>query len=93
MKALVLFKDRYTLSTLIISAVVSVLIHFPEVLSLSDSFEQHALFPDMKPSDVINEILFTFVSLLLLFWINRRIFRFNTPLVRVTTTKWCCRSC
>lgn len=31
------------------------LIHFPEVLSLSDSFEQHALFPDMKPSDVINE--------------------------------------
>ena len=35
MKALVLFKDRYTLSTLIISAVVSVLIHFPEVLSLS----------------------------------------------------------
>ena len=87
MKALVLFKDRYTLSTLIISAVVSALIHFPEVLSLSDSFEQHALFPDMKPSDVINEILFTFVSLLLLFWINRRIFRFNTPLVRVTTTK------
>ncbi len=41
----------------------------------------------MEPQDVINEILFTFISLLLLFWINMRIFRFNTPMVRVTKTK------
>ena len=80
-------KDKYTLSTLIISAVVAVLIHFPEVLSLSDRFEQHALFPQMRFVDVANEVAFTFLSLLLLFWINTRIFRFNAPMVRITAAK------
>lgn len=87
MKAHHSFKDRYLLSTLIVSAVVAVLIHFPEVLSLSDHFEQHVLFPGMKYVDVFNEILFTFISLLFLFWINARIFRFGTPLVRLTKGK------
>ncbi len=87
MKAPLLFKDRYLLSTLIVSAVVAVLIHFPEVLSLSDSFERQELFADMEPQDVFNEILFTFISLLLLFGINRRLFRFNDPLIRVTRRK------
>lgn len=87
MKASRLFKDRYLLSALGVSAVVAVLIHFPEVLSLSDAFEREELFAGMEPKDVFNEILFTFLSLLLLFWINVRIFRFNTPLVRVTRKK------
>ncbi len=87
MKASFLLKDQYFLSTLIISAVVAVLIHFPEVLSLSDSFERQELFPEMEPTDVLNEILFTFLSLLVLFWMNTRIFRFNTPLIRITKTK------
>lgn len=87
MKAHRSFKDKYLLSTLIVSAVVAVLTHFPEVLSLSDHFEQHALFPEMNYVDVLNEILFTFISLLFLFWINTRIFRFGTTLVRVTKGK------
>lgn len=82
-----LVKDRYRLSTLIVSAVVAVLIHFPEVLSLSDSFERQELFTGMDPRDVLNEILFTFISLLVLFRINTRIFRFNSPLVRITRRK------
>lgn len=87
MKAPLLFKDRYLLSTLIVSAVVAVLIHFPEVLSLSDRFEREELFAGMEPRDVFNEIFFTFISLLLLFWINMRIFRFNTPMIRMTRGK------
>lgn len=87
MKAPSLFRDKYWLSTLIISAVVAVLIHFPEVLSLSDSLERQELFPNMQPKDVLNEILFTFISLLLLFGLNTLVFRFNSPLVRVTTPK------
>ncbi len=78
------FKDRYWLSTLIVSAVVAVLIHFPEVLSLSDAFERRELFTGMEPMDVFNEILFTFLSLLLLFRLSTRIFRFNSPIVRIT---------
>ena len=84
MKASVPFKNRYLLSTLLVSAVVAVLIHFPEVLSLSDSFEREQLFTGMEPKDVFNEILFTFISLLLLFGFNALIFHFNSPLVRVT---------
>lgn len=84
MKAPHWFKNGYLLSVLIVSAAVSVLIHFPEVLSLSDSFERQELFAGMDPEDVLNEILFTFFTLLLLFWINMRIFRFNLPMIRVT---------
>lgn len=87
MKASCWLKDNYLLSTVIISAVVAVLIHFPEVLSLSDSFERQELFPDMQPGDVLNEIVFTFISLLLLFGLNTCIFRFNSPFVRVTKVK------
>ena len=44
MKAPLLFKDRYLLSTLIVSAVVALVIHFSEALSLSLSFEREELF-------------------------------------------------
>lgn len=87
MKAQAVVTDKYTISTLIISAVVALLIHFPEVLSLSDSFEQHTLFPGMKMGDVVNEIIFTFISLLLLFWINTRFFHFNNPQARMSIPK------
>ena len=58
-------KDKYFLSTVIISLMVAVLIHFPESVSLFDRFESHSLFPGMKFMDVANEILFTFVSFIL----------------------------
>lgn len=44
MKAMRVFRDKYLLFTVTISAVVAVLVHFPELLSLSDRFEQHSLF-------------------------------------------------
>lgn len=50
-------KDKYFLSTVIISLMVAVLIHFPESVSLFDRFESHSLFPGMKFVDVANEIL------------------------------------
>ena len=40
-------KDKYILSTVIISLAVAVLIHFPESVSLFDRFESHSLFPGM----------------------------------------------
>lgn len=79
--------DKYLLSTIIISLVVAVLIHFPESVSLFDRFESHSLFPGMKFMDVANEILFTFLSLLLLFAINTRLFHFNQASIKVTGVK------
>lgn len=80
-------KDKYFLSTVIISLMVAVLIHFPESVSLFDRFESHSLFPGMKFVDVANEILFTFVSLLILFAINTRLFHFNQASIKITATK------
>lgn len=80
-------KDKYLLSTVIISLVVAVLIHFPESVSLFDRFESHTLFPGMVFIDVANEILFTFLSLLLLFAINTRLFHFNQPAIKIKGTK------
>lgn len=80
-------KDKYVLSTVIISAAVAVLIHFPESVSLFDGFESHTLFPGMKFMDVANEIMFTFLSLLLLFVINTRLFHFNQASIKITATK------
>lgn len=87
MKIFGIFREKYWLSTFAISAVVALLVHFPEVLSLSDRFEPHALFPGIRTVDVVNEVVFTFISLLLLFGINTLIFRFNSPITRITTRK------
>lgn len=46
MKAPLTFKDRYPITTLIVSAVVAVLIHFPEVLSLSTASNGRSCSPE-----------------------------------------------
>lgn len=80
-------KDKYGFSLLIISVMVAFLIHFPELVSLFDLSEQSHLFPDMTVMDVANEVLFTFVSLMLLFALNTVIFGFNRPSARITWQK------
>lgn len=82
-----IIKDKYLLSTVIISVVVAVLIHFPELVSLFDRFESHSLFPGMRFIDVANEVWFTFLSLLLLFAINTRLFHFNQASIKITGKK------
>lgn len=82
-----LLTDRYLLSTLLISLAVALLIHFPESVSLFDRFESHTLFPGMHLADVVSEIGFTFLSLLILFLFNTRLFHFSQPSVRITFPK------
>lgn len=82
-----IIKDKYLLSTVIISVVVAVLMHFPELVSLFDRFESHSLFPGMRFIDVANEVWFTFLSLLVLFAINTRLFHFNQASIKITGTK------
>lgn len=82
-----LLTDRYLLSTLIISLAAAMLIHFPEVVSLFDRFESHTLFPGMRTADVLSEVGFTFLSLLVLFAVNTRLFRFNNSTMRISWQK------
>ena len=79
--------DKYVLSVVVISVVVAFLTHFPELISLFDHSGQNSLFSGMSMADVANEILFTFVSLLILFAMNTVLFGFNRPTARITWGK------
>ena len=80
----ILFKDRFLLIITIISATVAALIHFPEMISLFDVYEQFSLFPGMQPQEVLFEIVFTFFSLLILFAANTLLFKFNQKNSRIS---------
>ncbi len=60
----------------IISILVAILMYFPEIVSLADS-DPNDLFPGMEVEDVVNEVFFTFISLLLLFGLNIVVFGYG----------------
>ncbi len=72
---------KYIYLTVIISLTVGFLIHFPELVSLTDSREQQTLFPEMSAIDVLFEAGYTFLTLLVLFALNTFLFGFNSPVV------------
>ena len=76
---------KYIQLTVLVSFVVGFLIHFPELVSLTDALEQETLFPGMSPVDVLFEVGYTFLSLLILFTVNTFLFGFNNPAVH---TSW-----
>ena len=76
---------KYIQLTVLVSFVVGFLIHFPELVSLTDALEQETLFPGMSPVDVLFEVGYTFLSLLILFTVNTLLFGFNNPAVH---TSW-----
>jgi hypothetical protein len=76
-------KNRYTLFVIMVSISVAVLIHFPELVSLLDILEGATLFPEMEPIDVASEVLFTFISLIILFEVNTLLFHFNQSAVKI----------
>ena len=80
-------KNRYTLFVIMVSVSAAVLIHFPELVSLLDILEGATLFPEMEPIDVASEVLFTFISLIILFEVNTLLFHFNQSAVKITWQK------
>lgn len=73
-------RNKYVYIIGIISILVAFLTHLPELIALSSS---DSLFADMRIIDVISEVIFTLFSLLLLFALNIKIFRFNMGMVRI----------
>lgn len=68
-----------------ISAVVAVLVHLPEIISKFDNEGWFVPFGQVGFADIVSEVVFLFLSLLLLFWLNALLFRFRVPQRRV---KW-----
>lgn len=99
-KAIHIKADKYRLAIVIISMTVAILIHFPEIISLFIKSHGEAIFPGLTPYDVLSEVIFTFLSLLILFIINATLFHFNKPTIRIGwkrlifsfLTTWVCSS-
>ncbi|MDH6359081.1 histidine kinase [Parabacteroides sp. PF5-9] len=83
------FSNKYILSITGISLVVSVLIYFPEWMSLFGRDENISteLFPGIAVIDVINEMLFTFISLIILFGLNIALLGLNRLSTRLSWQK------
>lgn len=75
-----LYLNKYQLIVICISVMVAFLTHLPEMIALSGD---GSLFPGMRIADVINEVIFTFFSLLLLFYLNLKLFRFHLGMVHI----------
>lgn len=70
--------DKFILIAVIISVAVSLLIHFPELIAIFDFQNKDILFSEIPGVDLMSEIIFTFISLMLLFGFNSLVFHFNT---------------
>ncbi len=75
---------KFRLATVIISFMVATLVHFPEFISLFHTNEAVCIFPGMDLLDVVSEIVFTFISLLLIFALNTLVFPFGKPTARIS---------
>lgn len=84
---MIITNKKYIQLTVLISLVVGFLIHFPELVSLTDALEQQVLFPGMSAIDVLFEVGYTILSLLVLFAVNTLLFGFNNPSVRMSWWK------
>lgn len=82
-----LYADKYLLAIVAISFTVAILIHFPESIALFEQMQSDILFPDIHFWDVFTEIVFTFLSLLLLFAVNMALFKFGDLSISVSWKK------
>lgn len=86
-----IWSNKYVLIVNAISIMVAFLTHFPELITLSNPYSADGLsFPGMHWADVGNEVLFTYLSLLFLFFLNEAVFRFNSDMVSIGWKKVVC---
>ncbi len=74
--------------SILISLMVSILIHFPEVVSLFDLTEGQELFPGMRPVQVVNEVTFTWVALMIMFGMNVWLLQLNQTIAKIASWRW-----
>lgn len=80
-------KNWYWLTVIIISITVSILVHLPELMDLTGRIKRHSIFPGIRPVEVLDEIFFSFLSLLILFVVNTFVFRFNRTKEKMNLAK------
>lgn len=73
-----IFSNKSILVVNAISIMVAFLTHFPEVISLFSLGVVDVVFPGLHWAEVANEMLFTYISLLMLFFVNEILFKFGS---------------
>lgn len=76
---------KYKTIIVAISVVVAILAHLPEIVSKFDREGWFVPFGKVGFADIVSEVIFLFLSLLLLFWLNAFLFHFKSPQQRI---KW-----
>lgn len=77
-------RSKYVLTVHAISLMVAFLIHFPELIVVSSPGGKEAsFFPGMHWGNVISEVVFTYFSLLFLFFLNEKLFHFGNSAVNI----------
>lgn len=66
---------------------ISFTMNFPELIALFSPEEANTVYPGLDWTQVGSEVLFTYLSIIILFWLNRIIFRFNGESIELSTKK------
>lgn len=87
MKEFTINRNRgYWLAISVISVVVGVLIHIPELTSLVRDVGRHNLFPNIQPEEVAVEIGYSIFSMIVLYLVCTYMFKYNK--VSVVINGW-----
>ena len=80
-------RNKYNLLVNAIGITVAFTMNFPELIALFSPEEANTVYPGLDWTQVGSEVLFTYLSIIILFWLNRIIFRFNGESIELSTKK------
>lgn len=78
-------KNKYHLLVNAIGITVAFTMNFSELIALFSPEEANTVYPGLDWTQVGSEVLFTYLSIIILFWLNRIIFRFNGESIELST--------
>lgn len=78
-------KNKYHLLVNAIGITVAFTMNFSELIALFSPEESNTVYPGLDWTQVGCEVLFTYLSIIILFWLNRIIFRFNGESIELST--------
>lgn len=78
-------RNKYHVLVNAIGITVAFTMNFPELIALFSPEESNTVYPGLDWTQVGCEVLFTYLSIIILFWLNRMIFRFNSDSTELGT--------
>ena len=81
-------RNKYHLLVNAIGITVAFTMNFPELIALFSPEEANTVYPGLDWTQVGSEVLFTYLSIIILFRLNRIIFRFNGESIELSTKKY-----